>query len=149
MDYCVYCGSEIDINDELCPSCGAEVMNRKPASMVMSESDIVEISEDGKAMTGTIILPKTASRDSRYKVLSSFSFMGSMILLLIPVMGQLISLVWALGGCANRNRRNLARAFIYLELLIVGVCIALYFAMQNSNPAALETFIHNLEVLLF
>lgn len=149
MDYCVYCGSEIDVNDEVCPSCGAEVMNRKPASMIMSEADVVEITEDGKAMTGTIILPKSASRDARYKVLSSVSIMGSLILLCIPVMGQLISLVWALGGCANRNRRNLARAVIYLELLFVAACIAVYFIMQNANPAGLETFIHNLEVLLF
>ena len=149
MDYCVFCGSEIDFNDEVCPNCGAEVLNRKPASMVMSDTDIVEINEDGKAMTGTIILPKSASRDVRYKVLSSPSFMGSLILLFIPVMGQLISLVWDLGGCANRNRRNLARAVIYLELLLVAACIAIYFIMQNSNPAGLETFIHNLEVLLF
>ncbi len=149
MDYCVYCGSEIDVNDEVCPSCGAEVMNRKPASMILSDTDILEITEDGKSMTGTIVLPKSASRDARYKVLSTLSFMGSLILLSIPVMGQLISLVWALGGCMNRNRRNLARAVIFLELLLVAVCVALYFVFQKLNPAAMEAFIDNLEVLLF
>ncbi len=149
MDYCVYCGSEIEQNDEVCPSCGAEVLNRKPESMIFSDEDVVELTEDGKSMTGTIILPKGVAGDARYKVVSSLGFMGSLFLLAIPVMGQLVALVWALGGCSNRNRRNLARAVVYLELLAVAACFALYFIVKNADPTALETFIDNIEVLLF
>ncbi len=149
MDYCVFCGSEIEFDDDVCPNCGAEVLNRRPASMVFSDTDVVEITEDGKSMTGTIVLPKNAGGDQRYRVLSSLGFMGSLILLSIPIMGQLIALVWALGGCLNRNRRNLARAVIYLQLIVVALIVGGYFLLGYLDPDMLKLILENLETLIF
>ena len=49
-------------------------------------------------------------------------FVGSLLLLALPVAGFIIAIVWASGGAFNLNRRNLARGY----LLILGLVLALY-----------------------
>jgi hypothetical protein len=60
---------------------------------------------------------------SPYAVLSTGGFVGSIILMNIPVIGWLICIIWACGGCKNRNRRNFARA--NLIFLAIAAFIAL------------------------
>ena len=55
---------------------------------------------------------------SPYAVMSTGGFVGSCILMNIPVIGWLICIIWACGGCKNRNRRNFARAnLIFLAIV--------------------------------
>ncbi|MDP3448777.1 MAG: hypothetical protein Q8S22_12065, partial [Eubacteriales bacterium] len=57
-----------------------------------------------------------------HAVLSSWGFAGSMLLMALPIAGFIITIVWASGGTANLNRRNLARGY----LLLMGIGLALY-----------------------
>lgn len=59
--------------------------------------------------------------DPAYDVLSSAQYMGTVLLMCIPVIGWLATLIWALGGTKNFNRRNLARGVLLAFLIVVGV----------------------------
>jgi hypothetical protein len=54
-----------------------------------------------------------------YAVMSIGSFIGSSVLMSIPVSGWLICIIWACGGCKNHNKRNYARSI--LVFLIIGL----------------------------
>jgi len=60
----------------------------------------------------------TAGQNS---VVSTLSWLGSLILLSIPLVGLILCLIWAFGRKANYNRRNLARA----SLIFMVACIVL------------------------
>ena len=59
--------------------------------------------------------------DPAYDVLSSGQYMGTVLMMCIPVIGWLATLIWALGGTKNFNRRNLARGVLLTFVLVAGV----------------------------
>ena len=61
-------------------------------------------------------------KGSRYAVISPLGYLGTYLLLCIPLVGLILTLVWAFGGAHNQNRRNLARAM----LIGYGILVALY-----------------------
>ena len=73
------------------------------------------------------------SMSSAYDVLSSWGFVGSILLMSIPLVGFIITIVWASGGASNLNRRNLARAYLIFIGLSVVLSIALAFFMIASG----------------
>lgn len=62
------------------------------------------------------------ARKSPYAPMSSIGMAIQLFLMNIPVIGLILSIVWACGVCRKIARRNLARA--YLILLILGVLLA-------------------------
>jgi hypothetical protein len=58
-----------------------------------------------------------ASIGSNEPVVSSWAFVGSILLLGIPVVGLIVAIIWAAGAVSNRNLRNLARANLLLLLI--------------------------------
>jgi hypothetical protein len=73
--------------------------------------------------------------DPRLAVLGTGGFIGSFILFSIPLIGWLACLICALGGCKNRNRRNLARSIVLLFLIVSVIVVALSFvAVQFFEP---------------
>lgn len=59
--------------------------------------------------------------DPAYDVLSSGQYLGTVLLMGVPVIGWLAVLIWALGGTKNFNRRNLARGVLLAFIILVGV----------------------------
>lgn len=114
MAFCENCGKPIYPLDTVCANCGTpvkQVVQPVPAPIPVSES----------VRSGEVEPPSS----SPYAVLSSWGFVGSLLLLWLPVAGFIIAIVWASGGSFNQNRRNLARAY----LLIIGLVLALYLAI--------------------
>ena len=62
--------------------------------------------------------------DGQYAVVSTGSWIGTLILLSIPIVGFILCLVWAFGG-GNLNRRNLARAC--LIFMVIGIVLSIIF----------------------
>ncbi|WP_219833929.1 hypothetical protein [Paenibacillus sp. R14(2021)] len=58
------------------------------------------------------------------EVKSVKSWLGTLLLLMIPIVNLILLLVWAFGGGANQNLRNYSRASLLL-ILIVGVLYAI------------------------
>ena len=57
-----------------------------------------------------------------YKPIRGIGYCGYMFLLSIPVIGFIIAIVFACGGCNNINLRNFARG--YLWTFLIGVIIS-------------------------
>ena len=109
MAFCENCGKPVYPLDTACASCGTPV--KQPVQPVPAPAGASVQTGDGEPAS-----------TSPYAVLSSWGFVGSILLLGLPVAGFIIAIVWASGGVLNQNRRNLARAY----LLIIGLVLALY-----------------------
>lgn len=117
-DCCKKCGAVLN-GAQICPICGTAVIRSQPPSASAS----VPIDADQYAE----IPPR---KGSPYSVMSTGSFMGSVLLFSIPVVGFIFMVVWACGGCKNRNKRNFARA--YLLCALIGIAVAAIIATVFS-----------------
>ena len=107
MAFCENCGKPVYRLDRTCANCGAPVTQfqqvpSEPQPSARVNNDPVQ--------------------NSPYSVLCTWGFVGSLLLMAIPIAGFIITIVWAAGGVYNLNRRNLARAY----LLIMGIFTVLY-----------------------
>ena len=102
MAYCKICGSTMDELDTVCSNCGTPVSS---AAVVQAES---------AAKSARASSVPAASSDL---VVGSWAYVGSILLLGLPVVGLLIAIIWAAGAAPNRNLRNLARANLLLLLI--------------------------------
>ncbi len=120
MAFCENCGKPIYPLDTVCANCGTPLkQTERPVTVPVPTSESVR--------SGDVEPPS----NSPYAVLSSWGFVGSLLLLCLPLAGFIIAIVWASGGSFNQNRRNLARAY----LLIIGLVLALYIVILIAAVA--------------
>ena len=101
MAYCKICGATMDEVDTVCSNCGTPV------------SSAAQQAEASAKLARAAAIP-TVSSDP---VVGSWAFVGSILLLGIPVVGLIIAIIWAAGAVSNRNLRNLARANLLLLMI--------------------------------
>lgn len=70
--------------------------------------------------------------------LSVGQYFGMLILLLIPIVNIIMIFVWAFGN-SNLNKRNFARAYLIIALILIVISIVLTI-MFGSLLASLYTF---------
>ena len=64
-------------------------------------------------------------KGSKYDPITTGGYIGIMLLMCIPIVGLILMLVWAFGGCKKLNKRNLARAS--LIMMAIGLVFSLIF----------------------
>lgn len=109
MPFCENCGKPTYPLDTVCSNCGTPI--KQTARPVATPAPTYARTVDEEPAQG-----------SPYAVLSSWSFVGTLLLMAIPLVGFILAIVWAASSTGNLNRRNLARA----NLLILGIVLALY-----------------------
>ena len=60
------------------------------------------------------------------------SYIGTMILFCIPLVGFILQLVWAFGSNVNRNKKNFCRAALILEVIVVVLYIIFFIIVGAS-----------------
>ncbi len=135
MNYCVYCGTELDPMDGVCPECGAEILDPPP-----HYTPFEKLSSAAEPV-------KPAENDKTQKALSPGDYIVSIFLLSIPILGQIVALVWALGAATNRNRRNLAAGVLLLQIICAAICVGLYFVLDYFQPVWITNFLEALTPL--
>ncbi len=72
---------------------------------------------------------------SPYELITTGGFIGISLLLCIPVLGPILMIVWALGGCRKIQKRYMARAMLILTviMLIVGLLLGLAAKLLFKN----------------
>ena len=76
---------------------------------------------------------------STYAVMSVGAFVGTSILMSIPLIGLVICIIWAFVNCSNENRRNFARA--YFIFIIIGIVFSIIiFIVTTFFAASLGTY---------
>lgn len=65
--------------------------------------------------------------DGRYDIISTGGFIGILLLIAIPIVGLVLLIVWACGGCKKQVKRNFARASLILTAiaLVLGLITTL------------------------
>lgn len=104
MAFCENCGKPVYRLDRTCANCGAPVTQFPQGA-----------AED---VPSGVRMDNGSEQNSPYAVLSSWGFVGSMLLMSIPIVGFVIMIVWASGGVVNLNRRNLARGYLLMMALV-------------------------------
>lgn len=76
---------------------------------------------------------------SKYELITTGGFIGIMLLMCIPVIGIILTIVWACGGCRKLQKRNLARASLIMMVVALVISLILGFAVKGIiNKAANE-----------
>ena len=120
MAFCENCGKPVYRLDKTCVNCGAPVTQfSAPAN-------------DDTQRQSSYSLDNDSSQGSPYEVLSSWGFVGSMLLMAIPFVGFIITIVWASGGVTNLNRRNLARGYLILMALVAVIYVPLVLVLVSK-----------------
>ena len=106
---CPQCGVLLEKGVSVCPECGAQI----PAQA--GENPY-------RPAYASPLYDAPPPRNSRFSPLSTGAFLLNMLVMSIPLIGLIVAIVWACGGCKKRNRRNQARA--WLILLLIGIVLA-------------------------
>ena len=120
MAICQGCGKELLEGSHFCPDC---------CTITDSNLSLAVITE-----------PSPPEKHSRFAVVNSWSFMGTMLLMSIPIVGLILTLVWAMGGANNLNRVHFARGVLLLYVLMAACFVGLL-AMTGFTPDALYSLI--------
>ena len=130
MAFCENCGKPVYRLDRTCANCGEPVTQFQQSSYNESQPSL-RLNEDPRL-------------DSPYAVLSSWGFVGSLLLMALPIVGFILTIVWASGGAVNLNRRNLARGSLIVSGLGIAVYLIFALALASSGGSAflLNKLIH-------
>ena len=151
MAICTECGKTVADGKKFCTNCGKPVRaSARKTPVKTSKTDAApskpapkseskaapKSSPAQKSESKSISKPETKAasksepvsvsappQGSPYAVMGVGSFVLASFLMSIPVIGLIIGIVWAFGGCNNLNRRNLARAF--LIFLLIGIVLSI------------------------
>lgn len=113
---------------------------REPAASAQAASNAggyQSAYQQGQSAYGSNHQPQyTPPAAQQSAVMSTGQFLGTLLLLMIPIAGFILMLVWAFGGTDNLNRRNLARAkliLVAIGLVLAILCSILFGALALTS----------------
>ena len=136
--FCTSCGAALDEDKKFCIECGAPLTTAAaaepaaspppqprpvPAAPVVSAAPVAAVSLAGETIPG---------KDSKYEPITTGGFIGITLLMCIPVIGFILMIVWACGGCRKINKRNLARATLIMAVIGLVVSLVLGLALRGA-----------------
>ncbi len=77
-------------------------------------------------------------KDSKYDPITTGGYIGIMLLMCIPVVGIVLTIIWACGGCKKINKRNLARASLIMMAIGFVISLILGFVVKAVFKKAVE-----------
>ena len=144
--FCTNCGATLDDDKKFCTECGASV-NESPAwAAPPPQSAPQPQAAPVYAQTATATMPPPQSayqpaaayggdmapaKGSKYEPITTKGFIGIMLLMCIPIVGQILMIVWALGGCRKINKRNLARASLIMMVVALVISFLIGMALKT------------------
>ena len=123
--------AEFEATPRTCANCGAPV--KQTAQPVYTPAP-------ASVRSGDIEPPQ----GSPYAVLSSWSFVGYILLMALPIAGFIIAIVWAAGSTGNLNRRNLARGYLLMMAfgIVIYILVAIAVVAGGGSQYFLNEFIN-------
>ena len=106
MAVCSSCGCDLPEGRSFCPRCGAPA----PQS---SAPPAVQARENGYASPAYDYRDPVRAPEGPMSVTA---YLGSIVLMSLPIVGLVMKIVWSLSS-KNRNRRNLAIAYLILTII--------------------------------
>lgn len=124
MAFCESCGKPLATGAAFCTSCGAPIKAAPRPTYAQTPLPPPQppVYDAPNGFDGDACPP----RGARHAVISSWGYVGTLLLLCLPVVGFILTIVWACGGAHNLNRVHLARAILLMELVCVIAAIVCY-----------------------
>ncbi len=158
--FCTNCGATLDDDKKFCTECGtsmadAPTREAEPAADAVGASSVNipppprQVSQPQQpiyqAQTPPTYAPQPAYNGdapppsgSKYEPITAGGYIGIMLLMCIPVVGLILAIVWACGGCRKINKRNLARATLIMMVIGLIVSLVVGFAAKSLINKAVE-----------
>lgn len=137
--FCTNCGATLEDNKKFCTECGTPVNAAEDAQEaapfphpVPQAQAAVPEQPRTPAMQQTIYggdAPPPPG--SKYEPITTGGFIGIMLLMGIPVVGQILMIVWACGGCRKVNKRSLARAALIMMVVMLVISFLIGLALKS------------------
>ena len=146
MAFCTDCGTRVPDGINFCTECGKPVEEAQSAPVTAAQVPAETAApppsppQQPQAQPTQTVSPPTVNsqpafsgdspptRGSRYAVMSTGSFFGTMLLFFIPVIGWLACIIMAFAS-KKLNRRNFARATLIFLIIGILLSVALYFVI--------------------
>ena len=128
MITCPRCGAESEGLKPYCTNCGAPLPAENAASDQHQEPPAAP-PEPGPERP----MDERPARGTRYAPMTIGGYIGTFLLLCLPIANFILLIVWASGGCKNESKRNLARAILILYGIFVVLAIVLVIALGGLN----------------
>ncbi len=78
--------------------------------------------------------PEKPGPKSKWQIMSGWGTFGAMLLMGIPVIGFILAIIWACGGCRKYAKRNLARAVLLGLVLCLVLTVAAGLVLRFAFP---------------
>ena len=89
------------------------------------------------------VVIKITQKDLPYEFrpMSPLKYIGCTLLLLIPIVGLIMTLMYSFGGTENINMRNFARAFaiLYAVVIVAAAAWIVFCFVTGTDGSVLET----------
>ena len=118
---CPNCQASLPDNTRFCTECGASIPEMvQPVTQQAIPTPQQPAPQSAMQAYGAEYIPP---KGSKYDPITTGGYIGIMLLMCIPVIGILLVVIWAFGGCKKINKRNLARAS--LIMMAIGLVFSL------------------------
>lgn len=130
MANCTQCGAPLKEDSRFCTECGATAAAAEPAASTPTQPVSPPARPAAQRAPVTPSPARTPAADddrpapgSKYEPITTGGLIGTMLLMAIPVVGLILTIVWACGGCRKIQKRYLARAA--LVFMAIGLIISI------------------------
>lgn len=149
--FCTNCGATLDDDKKFCTECGASV-NDTPAGAAptpppppppQSAPQPQAAPVYAQAATATMPPPQSAyqpatayggdvppPKGSKYEPITTGGYIGIMLLMCIPIVGQILMIIWAFAA-RKVNKRSLARASLIMMVVMLIISFLIGLAVKS------------------
>ena len=132
--FCTSCGVPLSGDSRFCTECGTSISVTEQSNNIPS----VQPQAPNPAMQAAYQNNYVPGPDSKYEPISTWGYIGIMLLMSIPFIGAILVIVWALGGCRKINKRNLARASVIMSLFAIMISIIVGLLIKSAVDTFME-----------